>query len=477
MKRVDGAPEWAVRFLKRQGYQPRNVMDQHIRAWWSWYQVTNGFYAGDRADTGRGPDPSGRLSIRPARAVCDEWASLVMDEKTSIGSQDRALSEWLSGHAAAFVSEQADNLALAFALGSGCWAVGVDGVGDDGRGAEAVVSVDFYDAGKVVPLTSDGCDSVSVALVSRCLVGGRVLDRVQVHEPVEETGGTYHIRTWLFDPALQGKPVDSGLVVADLDTRSTLPTYAIVRPALSNTYEEFTPLGVSVFDDAVDTIKLVDATFDAMYWRTRLGLPRVICEESGIKVDPKTGVADLGSTIDQKLFKALPGKVGQSSPLTVYDPGTRADESETAMNDALSMLSVKCGFGPNYFSFTRQGGLKTAREVVSDNSVLYRNLRKHEGKVGEALRRLFAGAYAAECGVRTGSAPTGVSVDVTWDDSVVEDADAERETMKDDVARGLCPKWRYVAKYYGMGEDEAREFTGEAKGEPSAAALYGDLGL
>lgn len=143
MKRVDGAPEWAVRFLKRQGYQPRNVMDRHIRAWWSWYQVTNGFYAGDRADTGRGPDPSGRLSIRPARAVCDEWASLVMDEKTSIGSQDRALSEWLSDRAAAFVSEQADNLALAFALGSGCWAVGVDGVGDDGRGADAVVSVDF----------------------------------------------------------------------------------------------------------------------------------------------------------------------------------------------------------------------------------------------------------------------------------------------------------------------------------------------
>ena len=31
--------------------------------------------------------------------------------------------------------------------------------------------------------------------------------------------------------------------------------------------------------------------------------------------------------------------------------------------------------------------------------------------------------------------------------------------------------------YYDMSEDEAREFTGEAKGEPSAAALYGDLGL
>lgn len=473
MKKVTGVPAWALRFLKRQGYRPKNCMDQQVRAWWSWYQVKNGFYAPDRRDTARGPEPTGRLSIRPARAVCDEWASLVMDEKTSIGSPDRDLSDWLDERASSFVSEQSDNLALAFALGTGCWAVGIDGVGEDGRGELARASVDFYDAGKVCPLLSDGCESVSVALVSRCLVGRALYDRVQVHEPVEETGGTYHIRTWLFDPAAEGREVACGGVVADLDTRSTLPTYAIVRPALANTYEEFTPLGVSVFDDAVDTIELVDATFDAMYWRTRLCMPRIVCDESGIKRDPRTGAPDLGGTIDQRLFKGVPGKVGASSPVTVYDPGTRADESETAMNDALSMLSVKCGFGPNYFSFTRQGGLKTAREVVSDNSVLYRNLRKHEGKVGEALRRLFAGAYAAEQGVRTGRAPESLDVVVTWDDSVVEDADAERETMKDDVARGLCPKWRYMSKYYGMSEDEAREFTGEAAGASLAAVDEG----
>lgn len=475
MKKVTGVPAWALNFLKRKGYSPKNCMDRHVRAWWSWYQVTNGFYAADRMDIGKGMEPSGRLSIRPARAVCDEWASLVMDEKTAIGSSDRALSEWLSERASHFVSEQADNLALAFALGTGCWAVGIDGVGEDGMGRDAVASIDFYDAGKVCPLLSDGCKSISAALVSRCLVGGELLDRVQVHEPVAGTGGTYHIRTWLFDPAREGHEVVSASVAADLDTRSTLPTYALVRPAIANTYEEFTPLGVSVFDDAVDTIKLVDATFDAMYWRTRLCMPRIVCDESGVRRDPKTGAPDLGGTIDQKLFKGVPGKVGASSPITVYDPGTRADESETALNDALSMLSVKCGFGPNYFSFTRQGGLKTAREVVSDNSILYRNLRKHEGKVGEALRRVFAGAYAAEVGVRTGAAPTEAAVDVTWDDSVVEDADAERETMKDDVARGLCPKWRYVAKYYNMSDEEAREFTGESSGA-SLASLDAGFG-
>ena len=46
----------------------------------------------------------------------------------------------------------------------------------------------------------------------------------------------------------------------------------------------------------------------------------------------------------------------------------------------------------------------------------------------------------------------------------MEDADAERETMKDDVARGLCPRWVYVAKYYGMSDEETRAFTGETLG-------------
>lgn len=89
--------------------------------------------------------------------------------------------------------------------------------------------------------------------------------------------------------------------------------------------------------------------------------------------------------------------------------------------------------------------------------------------MGAALRRLMMGAYSAERSLRGLPVAEGASVTVTWDDSVVEDADAERETMKDDVARGLCPRWRYVMKYYDLSEAEAREFTGEA-GAASLAA-------
>lgn len=175
--------------------------------------------------------------------------------------------------------------------------------------------------------------------------------------------------------------------------------------------------------------------------------------------DPRTGDPVLNGTIDEKMFKPVKGGVTGNNPMTVYAPALGADESDSAINSALSLLSAKCGFGPNYFSYSRQQGLRTATEVISDNSQLFRTVRKHEQSVGESLRRLFAGAYAAECALRDVT-PTSLDVDVRWDDSIVEDTATERATMKDDISRGLCPAWLYPVRYYGMSEEEAKELVG-----------------
>ena len=297
-------------------------------------------------------------------------------------------------------------------------------------------------------------------------MGGRAHDRVQVHEPDPATGGTYHLRTWLFEPDRHDEPVALDAVIADLDTCSTLPTYCMVRPAIANACEDATPCGVSVFADAVDAIRLLDETFDGAYWRTRLCQPRMVVDEAGLAVDRQTGRVKLRETIDQRLFKGVKGGVGQQLPVTVFAPDMQAADMELALNNALSAFSAKCGLGPNYWSFTRQGVNKTAREVVSDNSQLMRNCRRHERAVGEQLQRLVAGTFCAEAALRTGAMPAPPAVEVAWDDSVVEDTEAERAMMKDDIARGLCPAHLYPMRFYGMDEAEARALVAQA---PTAA--------
>ena len=461
-KVVTGAPAWACEFLRKRGYAPRNVMDPYVASWWRWYAACDEFYHPESEDVERSRVRACKhLTLFPAQMAAEEWAALVMDEKTVISSPDAEANAWIAERFGGFVATGSDELALAFALGFGVWAANFAGIeGEDCSCATA--TVDFYDAGQVVPLAEDGGESVSVALASRVLVGGRAYDRVQVHEPDPATGGTYHLRTWLFDPDRHDEPVALDSVIADLDTGSTLPTYCMVRPGIANTYEDATPCGVSVFAAAIDQVRLVDETFDSTYWRCRLCQPRMVVDEQGLAINKETGRIKVGETIDQRLFRGLKGGVGQQLPVTVFAPDMQAEAMERAMNNALSLFSTKCGLGPNYWSFTRQGVNKTAREVVSDNSQLMRNCRRHERAVGEQVQRLVAGTWCAEVALRTGTMPEPPQVEVTWDDSVVEDTEAERAMMKDDIARGLCPAHLYPMRFYGMDEDDARALVAQS---------------
>lgn len=148
-------------------------------------------------------------------------------------------------------------------------------------------------------------------------------------------------------------------------------------------------------------------------------------------------------------------------PITIYNPDTHISDMIEAINNALGMMGQRTGFGVGYWSFTQHTGLKTATEVVASNSTLMRTIRRHEHSIENAIRALVQGAYSAECALNGRGAQDLAEVTVMWDDSVISDDKEARDLMKDDIARGLCPKWCYLEKYYGMSEKEARQFTAE----------------
>lgn len=462
----NGVPAWALTWLKRCGYRPLNVMDAHVARWWAWFDCSADWYR----STSVGVDVEEHMTLHPARKVCDEWASLILNERTALGCKDAGLKAWIDERLGDFLGDNTDFVARTFGMGSGAWSADFTGI-DEYSTAGATLRVRRHDAGFIVPLVNDDCESVSCAFAGRVTVGGRPYDQVQVHEPDASTGGSYHIRTWLFELRDHAHPAQLPGVREDLDTMSVLPTYAIARPAIANTYEDHTPLGVSVFDDSIDSIKLVDEAFDLSYWSLKLGHPSVFMDDRALARDPKTGDVLSQDSISQRLYRLVEGSAGDRMPITIYNPDLRVEQSVAALNNALSTMSFECGFGPGYFSFDKHQGLKTATEVVSDNSQLARNIRRHEKSFGVAIRRFVRGAWAAETALRTGRPVSSDAevpdVCVQWDDSVIEDSQTQRATMKDDIARGLCPAYLYPMRYWGLSERQARELTGEVKGQPA----------
>lgn len=102
----------------------------------------------------------------------------------------------------------------------------------------------------------------------------------------------------------------------------------------------------------------------------------------------------------------------------------RTEAHSAAINDDLNYLSLKCGFGTNRYRF-ESSGVKTATEIISENSDMYRMIKKHEIILEDALKRLI------KIIIRLGivlKEPLNEDTDITieFDDSIIEDKETEK---------------------------------------------------
>ena len=141
-------------------------------------------------------------------------------------------------------------------------------------------------------------------------------------------------------------------------------------------------------------------------------------------------------------------------PLETVDMNLRADEHEKAINDNLNMLSMKCGFGQNHYKF-ENGSVQTATQVISENSDMYRSINKHElilEPVLDELIRIIA-RLGRVIGVNTNP---DTDIVINFDDSIIEDKQAERQSDRQDVSMGVMSHAEYRAKWYGETLEEAQ---------------------
>ena len=64
------------------------------------------------------------------------------------------------------------------------------------------------------------------------------------------------------------------------------------------------------------------------------------------------------------------------------------EEHVAALNAFLSILCLQLGFSAGTFSFDSRGGLRTATEVVSENSKTFKTIRTVQNQLAPALEHL-----------------------------------------------------------------------------------------
>lgn len=429
-------------YLEQNGYvTATDDTYSHIQEWEDWYSGFVKDFHEYNVYNGVQMTKQERYRLNMAKTISEDWAGLILNEKVEIhtGTDFDETIEYVFEYNN-FRTKGNQLIELAFAFGTGAFVEYLDSANE--------VVIDYIRAGMVYPLSWENGYVNECAFGSvREGAGGKQI-YVQIHK-LDDLGKAYVIENHIID-AETGEEVElQEDMEEEVQTGSDKPLFQLVTPNVINNIDLDSPLGISVFGNAISQIKGCDLIYDSYMNEFNLGRRRVLVPLSMSRMQmSEQGVTKPVFDPNDTMFYAIPDSRDSSQKIETMDMSIRADEHEKGINKALDLLSFKCGMGTGRYKF-ENGTVKTATEVISSQSDLYRTLCKHEITVGSAIKGMVD-----RIAFLSGKELTK-DIEIDFDDSIIQDKDAERLQDRQDVAMGVMPLYEYRAKWYNETEEEA----------------------
>lgn len=235
------------------------------------------------------------------------------------------------------------------------------------------------------------------------------------------------------------------------------------------------PYGKALFADALSSLKTLDLKYTNLHREFVLGAPRVVTSKEALRVEEvKPTKAELEANPnakpkfrqylgeDDEVFTVINRPTGvdtqQDIPIKQIEFALREQSFINAINFDLSIAGKHCGYDNGFFKFDGSGVAKTATEVLSAKSDLYKNIRTYQTKVANLLSDI-AFMFELRMGKVTGdNVETSELIqpeDIQFGDSVIIDDNARRLEGNALFDRQAIDAFELLTTYYGYTDDEA----------------------
>lgn len=437
------------------------------RAWWENYVEEVHSYRELGIDNAPRKRQMYRLGM--AKRISEDWASLLLNEKTDIAVDHKSSSEYLQGKDGTggvfadtnFWAEGNELIEKAFALGTGAFVVRAEGVKVNGSGAivpdsQCKPGIEYVDALCIIPLSVVKSRITEVAFVSEFTSKGKDCCYIETH--IKDKRGNYVIENECFiieGGALKKCDLTEGMA-EKIETGSPLPWFAIVYPNIANNIRDNNGLGISVYANATDNLLGVDIAFNNFLRDFKLGGKKVFYNKTMLQTNSE-GKTITPDDVAQQLFQQIGDGMDFDAKTMVqeFNPSLRVTENKDGVQAQLDYLSFKCGMGTHRYKF-ESGGVKTATEYSGERQELVQHANRHMIPLEAAIKTLCSAIlYIGKTFAGADCNPDAV-VTVKFEDGFVIDDETRRERDRQDVREGLMNKWEYRKKWYGETEEEAK---------------------
>ena len=424
--------------------------------WKSWYRGNvNDFHYFNMKMADGTTKQCERLTMNMPKKVCEDFAKLLWSEKVQIKLDKKKNTERLLG-----ILENKENnfmtnfpafLERVFALGTG---VTVEYKKDD------KTLIDYIDGDIIIPYKYTNSYINGLITVSRYTKGTGASKRYFTHITYHEyKDGKYTKLNELYKSSNEttlGREIDFNSKfpnVIEFEAYITdTPYFQIWKLVIANNFDTDSPMGISILANQIDKFKAIDTEYDSLNREFRTGKKRVLIDRTAVKKSPQvdeTGEVNYVSYFDNddEVYVAIAGMENQ--PVKEIDFKLRYQEHINSINAQLNYISAGVGLGQNYYNFDGQG-VKTATEVVSENSDTYRTKKHHELMVNDCLYDLIKAICELE------NIPYK-SINIVFDDSIIEDENALIQRGLELYQSKTISLEKFMKKYLHYEDSEIQE--------------------
>ena len=451
-------------FFSSQGYDISEKLnwESYIDIWNSWYKGKVRKFHNYYIYNGQRKVKMEKKSMQGAKKVSEDWADLLYNEKVRINLKKKKdtelLREILRQNNSTVIINQ--GIEKSFALGTGALVVSVQDMEQDETNniidvTNSKIKLEFVEAKKIIPLTWENGIVKECAFVTVKYKKGQTYIYVAMH--VLNENGNYVIKNYMFkgkyNSFVEANKEEKEGFIDQFDTKNNIPWFSIIEPNICNNIDSESPFGISVYANSIDTLKSLDNAYDGLDNEVVIGRRRTFVAEEMLTYDDGEGRMVFDPN-DISVYR-MPKGFNKDSMIEHDDANLRANSYIEAVNYQLNILSSKVGFGNERYKFDGQA-IQTATGVISENSDMFRTIKKHEQVLENSLITIVkAIAYASSAFGNQMIDATKVTID--FDDSIIEDKGAEQVRAMQEVSQGLRSKKSYMTKYQGLNEQQAQE--------------------
>lgn len=468
------------------------ISDEHykrVELWKSIYAGEGDEFKENYFTINKGTQTRKRKSLNMAKVSAEELSKLIFTEKVEININDKTfsdnISETLDNNR--FYKEFQQKLEVMFALGGIVPKVFPKKQYD----GTYKLLITYVTPDCFIPLSHENGDITEAAFLNVTKKNDKIYCLFEVHrwkEYANENKGTSFRKYVVNNVLFEGDKNSQDIKQVPLNTlypelkevteieNLTESLFRYFKPNIANNKEINSPMGISIFANSIDTLHLIDIAFDSFMREFRLGRRRILVPAESVRtvLNQKTGELERYFDADDEVYQAFRSSDPDKAKIQDNTVELRVDEHINAINALLDLYAMQVGFSAGTFTFDGKGGIKTATEVISEQSKTFRTKQSHENLIEENLIKFIKTLGEVAKLYNLFDTPEKLEIGLQWDDSIIQDRDGEIDYLIKLLQNDLASKKYAIMKALKFTDKQAEEMLSEIEAEKPVMPEFED---